>query len=196
MDTARKREKISSIERRGDELKIVVTHITIRQSIFFLLMKLILLELFAALVFIISQSLYFSPSFTPLISTLQPFSTLFFFVLVCIKTLVMMSIIFSWLEEYYEITPTEIIHKKGIIFKKEQRYRLKHVGSFTLEQGFWGRIFNFGTIRLYDWLISKDAHLYLIHNPRKYHHILEDLLPEGDVEKEVFREHFVEKEDI
>jgi hypothetical protein len=105
-------------------------------------------------------------------------------------------IIFEWLEEYYEIYPREVIHKKGIIFKNEQRYILKHIGSVTLLQGIWGRIFNFGTIKLYDWLLGKDTYLYLIHNPIKYHAVLKELLTETDKEKEVFREHVIESENI
>lgn len=107
----------------------------------------------------------------------------------------MISIIINWLEEYYEITPDEVIHKRGLFFKKEERYPLEHIRSIGLSQGILGRIFNYGTLTLHNWLKDRYIYLYLIHSPTKYHQILQSLILEADKEKQVFREHLLEPKD-
>lgn len=49
-----------------------------------------------------------------------------------------------------------------------------------------GKIFGFGTIYLYNWYLRTHTALYLIHNPVKYFHIIESLIPKTTREKEVF----------
>lgn len=197
MDVIHKKEKLRGSEQKSGNFTIVVTHVNIRQSIFILLLKLLVLEFIAAGCLVLFQSFFFTPYATriSLYFHIELFNTPFFLLLVLLKIITMCYVVFSWLEEYYEIYPTEVIHKKGIIFKKEQRYLLKHIGSVGLQQGVLGRIFNFGSIKLYDWLLGKDVYLYLIHNPLRYHGILKKLLVESDKEKEIFRERVVESED-
>jgi len=114
------------------------------------------------------------------------------FVLIFGKTIFLLYIIMQWLNEYYEITTTEVVHKKGFLTRKEQRHKLEHIGKVNIEQGIFGRIFNFGTLRLFNWTTEKEVFLYLIHNPMKYQHILQELLPEADQSRSVFREHILE----
>lgn len=189
--------KMASLSRSNPEHEIVVTHVTIRQSIFFLILKLIFIELLAALFVVGFHTLLFS---TDIISSAfgdtQVFNVPFYILLVLIKSFIMIVVIMIWLEEYYEITPQEVIHKNGFIFKLEERNKLTHIGSVTIEQGLLGRIFNYGTLKLYNWTQEKNVYLYLIHNPRKYHHILETLLPDADEGKRVLREHVIEEDRV
>lgn len=189
--------KLSSISERYLEHEIVVTHVTIRQSIFFLILKLMLIEMIAGLFIIGFHTLLFTTDIVQsvFIDT-QVFNIPFFIILVLLKTYLMIVVTIMWIEEYYEITPKEVIHKNGFIFKVEERHKLSHIGSVTLDQGFLGRVFNYGTLRLYNWTQEKNIYLYLIHNPRKYHHILETILPEADEGKHVFREHVIEEEKV
>jgi hypothetical protein len=108
----------------------------------------------------------------------------------------MVFVITQWVNEYYEITPKEVIHKTGFFLKKEEKHMLEHLGKLEIEQGLLGRIFNFGTLKLNNWALGKDAILYLIHNPMKYHYILETLLPNADEQKQILREHMVYKETV
>lgn len=187
------RQKIIGISNEGKTKKIIVTHVTIRQSIFFLLLKLFLIEILAALSILI-YLVYILPG--DLISRfgIDFFAIPVFTAAVVIKTSFTFFIIIQWLEEYYEITPVEIIHRNGFIIKKEKAYRLEHLGSLEIDQNIFGRIFNYGTLRLYNWALDKQMYLYLIHNPKKYHKILENLLPNVDTKKDVFREQLVELE--
>ena len=177
--------------------KIAVSHINIRQSIFFLLLKLVLLDFFAAflaVVFFFSLSTSF---FSPQIKTfILSANGIYFFLLAAFKIAVTLYVVLGWLNEYYEIRPDSIIHKTGLIWRKESRYPLRQIRLIKMQQGMFGKLFNYGTIDPYDWDLSKYATLYLIHNPVKYLKILEALAPRASQEKEMIREHLIrEKEE-
>lgn len=188
------KEKIITFEKKGKSSSITVTHITVRQSIFFLVLKLLFLEIVAASA-VITFYVFLSSYATQYSLNVSLFNIPVFVLLVFLKTAFMIYVIVAWLEEYYEITPTEVIHRKGFLFRKEERYTLDHIGSITLEQGLFGRIFNFGSLKLFDWALEESVYIYLIHSPLKYNHILEMLLPDADRERKVFRENLIDEED-
>lgn len=196
MNEIEKKQKIFGLVLDKNKYKIAVTHVTIRQSIFFLVLKLLFLEIVTTLCIIIVHTLLFSPHVIPQISeTIRQLNIPLLLVLISLKTIAMIYIILEWLEEYYEITPEQVIHKKGFIFRREERYSLKHLERLHVQQGIFGRIFNFGSVKMYDWVLGKDIQLYLIHNPMKYHAILKTILPEADQEKTIVREHILEEAD-
>lgn len=179
-----------------NENKISVTHINIRQSIFFLLLKLVILDLIA--VFLIL--LFFSSISAAFISDtikLQIIShnIFFFLILGLLKIFITLFVVLQWLTTYYEIWPNSIVHKKGIIWKKEEKHTFGHIRLIKIEQGVLGRLLAYGTLSLYDYSLRRYASLYLIHNPIKYFHILDDLLPRAQKEKEILREHVIEREE-
>lgn len=189
------KEKLLGTKEEDGKHRIIVTHLTIRQSIFFLHLRLVAIELLAAFGLIVLLILIFSPEIKQQIGNdIIVFNIPFFLVLVAIKISAIIFVIVAWLNEYYEITAKDIVHQKGLIFKKEERHLLEHIGSITLEQGIFGKIFNFGTLKLYNWTKEKNVYLYLIHNPMKYVRILEELLPDADKSKKIIREHILEPE--
>lgn len=190
-----KNEKMLSFENKGKESSIAVSHITVRQSIFFLVLKLLFLEIVAA-GSIIAFHIFLSSYLIRYSQNINLFNIPVFILLVILKTFFMIYVIVTWLEEYYEITPKEVIHRKGFLFRREERYTLEHIGSIILEQGLLGRIFNFGTLKLFDWALEENVYIYLIHSPLKYHHILETLLPDADRRKKVFREKIIDEEEV
>jgi len=122
--------------------KIYVTHINIRQSIFFLMLKLIFLDAMAAFLAIIYFPLA-SNKYMPEVfnSTILSYGLAFFLTLFIAKVAITIYVIMLWLNEYYEIWPNAIIHKRGFIFKKEERHPLSHIRSLKVQQGFFGRNF-------------------------------------------------------
>ena len=196
MATLEYKEKLLGVTDVDKVRKIVISHVTIRQSISFLVLKLLVIEALAAVSIIIFHSVLLKTNIKEIIGEdLLIFNIPLFIILVLIKTFFTIFIIIQWLNEYYEITTKEVVYRKGLIFKKEDRHLFEHIGSVKLEQGIFGRIFNFGTIRLFNWTREKNMYMYLIHNPSKYINILEELLPEADKEKKVFREHVLEPEE-
>ncbi|HRN95846.1 MAG TPA: PH domain-containing protein [Candidatus Levybacteria bacterium] len=189
-------EKVINVEHRGKTEKIIVTHITIRQSISFLLLKLIVIEVIAVAGVIFLYMMVISASAVDdflALTVPNPLTIWTFLLITLVKMSVVIFVIIQWLNEYYEITPKEVIHKSGLIYKKEDRHTLNHLGSIEIQQGIFGRIFNYGTLRLFNWALERNVELYLIHNPMKYHKILQSLLPEVDTAKNILREHVLEK---
>jgi len=174
---------------------IDLPYVTVRQSIALLLLRLIVIEILASFFVVIFNGFLVSSVTNDAIQPLLVrFNVPIYIFLVILKILLVIYVVLQWVNEYYRITPKEIIHKKGFIFKKEEKYKIYHVAEISLEQGFFGRIFNCGTIKLFDWATDKTVYLYLIHNPIRYKNVLRRLIPEADEEKKVFREHIFNKE--
>ena len=102
--------------------------------------------------------------------------------------------VLEWLNEYYEITPKNIIYKRGLIFREIDRFSLDKVRAVGVQQGIFGKLINSGTVTLYDVRLNKYIDLFQIHNPMKYLHVLEDLIPNLEERKTVLREHMKEEE--
>lgn len=169
--------------------KIYVAHINIRQSIFFLMLKLIALDAIATFIAV----LYFSSvssNFIPEIvnNLILSYNLPFFLALVILKIALNIYIAMEWINEYYEIWPNMIVHKSGFIVKHEERHPLSHIRSLKVEQGALGKTFGYGSITIYDWYLEKETSLYLIHNPIKYYNIIEALIPKTEEEKQIFQE--------
>lgn len=106
-----------------------------------------------------------------------------------------MHVVLLWLNEYYEITPEHIVHKKGFIFRKSETYSLDKVRAIDVNDSFLGEIFNFATVTLYDIRMRKYLDLYLIHNPQRYVKILRTLKPNLEMKSDRVRLPFISKKD-
>ena len=165
--------------------EITLTYLNIRQSISILLAKLFFIDFIAAILVIFS---YYSIVKGGEISNYRPeYTTIFiavFTVLGFLKIVFDFYVVLRWLFEYYEITPDYINHKSGVIFRKEEKYRLDNVRAMEVYDSFVGEILNFGTITLYDIRLHKYLDMYLIHNPSRYAKILTLLKPHIEIKKE------------
>lgn len=167
---------------------IPVTHLNVRQSISFMLLKLFILELISAFI-ILTICFPLACIEFPFI-TVQGFFTvhnILYIILITFKVFLMLLVVLQWLNEYYEILPNKLIHRKGVLFKNEEDYAFTHLMSIDFQQGVLGGIFNYGTVHMYDRYINKHIYLYLIHNPQKYFKILKNLMPVTDTEQTIFR---------
>jgi uncharacterized membrane protein YdbT with pleckstrin-like domain len=171
-----------------------VTHVNIRLSISFLLLKLVLIELIAATGVVLFFFVTLSDFLTNAGFILPFFSIPVYIVFVIAKMLLTGYVILQWLNQYYEISPEMVIHRKGIIFRHEEKYPLKHMRIIDVNQSLFGRIFNYGTIILQDPLKIEKLEFYQIHNPVRYAAILEDQLPEEIESIQEVRRHIFESE--
>ncbi len=160
---------------------ISVTNVNVRESISFLIFRLILIEVLSLpLIFLLIVCFNFA---------CLPNHSLYFplFVLLSmVKTSISIFVVLKWLFEYYEITPKSIICKKGILYKDREAYPYEHIRGVKIIQGLFGKIFNYGTVELFDWDARKFISLYQIHNPDKYYEMLDSLIPHLDLQSEVF----------
>lgn len=164
-----------------------VTHINVRQSIFFLVLKLIFLDMMIAVLAMFYFSLASAELASEILSDrIQFYNILFILSLVLLRIIFVVIIALRWINERYEIWPDAVIHKCGFIFRRQEKHPFSQMRSMRVEQGFFGKIFGFGTITLYNWYLETNTSLYLIHNPMKYFHIIENLMPKSEKGREVF----------
>jgi hypothetical protein len=179
------------------ESKITLTHVNIRQSITILLAKLIATDfILAALVigfywFLTQVENYLGIAFA---------RTFIFLIMLgvsgVIKIWLTIWVVLMWLNEYYEITPEYIYHKKGIIFRQTNEYRIDQMRRVEIKDSFLGEIFNFATVSIFDLRLNKFIELYLIHNPTRYITILKELRPSIETEEDHTRLPFLPNERV
>jgi membrane protein YdbS with pleckstrin-like domain len=178
-----------------EKKKITVTHVNIRLSISMLLLKLILIELFAGTIMILWHSiLAFYISNLSLLHSLILYDLPILFFLVLIKLFITVFLILQWLNEYYEISAEIIKYRRGIIFRRVDDYPIADIKYLEIQQGVFGRLLNFGTISLLNIRRVQYAQMYLIHNPMRYSQVIEELVPNLVERKKMLRRHFHESE--
>lgn len=190
-------KKVLGLAKKGSDQGIFVSHLTVRQSITILISKLILIDVITAVIFLVSHSILFSTNVNESLNINQnAYNVGIFLILIFAKIALTIYLVLEWLNEYYEIKPDEIIHKKGVIFRKVKRHDLALIRAAKVERGLIARLLNYGTINLYDIRLNKDIGLYLIHNPLKYLLTLESIIPDLEEEKHFFaREKVLENVD-
>ncbi len=159
--------------------QITLTNLNVRQSITILIVKIMLVDILMAALVITAYFLIVAGS--EYVSNYSLNTLLFLSVFVAlgiIKFAINAYIILLWLYEYYEITTEYVIHKKGFIFKKAEKYKLANVRAINVEDSFLGQIFNYATITLFDIRLNKYLDMYLIHNPRRYEKVLKQIRPD------------------
>jgi membrane protein YdbS with pleckstrin-like domain len=176
-----------------EQKRIYVTHVNIRLSIFFLLLKLIAIEFFAGTLIVfwhLSMAVYVKTVETMQLIVQYGIPILIF--LVTLKLFITGFIIMQWLNEYYEISATKIIYRRGILFRKADDYPIHDIKFIEVDQGFFGQMFNFGTVTLLNLRRVKYAEMYLIHNPLRYARVVEELVPGLVEKKKLIRRHYHE----
>ena len=77
-------------------------------------------------------------------------------------------IIMRWLSEYYIIAKDEIIIKKGFFKINKHAFAIEKVESVNISQSIFGKVFNFGTITIFNPALNQTVHLRNITNPHFY----------------------------
>jgi len=79
---------------------------------------------------------------------------------------------FDWMNKSYLIRPGSIVEKRGVLFRREETYACSNIEEIVLKQGILGRIFDFGSLRLYDPALKQSIYLTNIRSPHRYQSIL------------------------
>lgn len=167
------------------EDKITLTYLNIRQSIVILIAKLVLIDVILAIFIVGFYFLIVQSSLT--VSNLGVATYLFlglFAATGVFKIFISCYVVLLWLNEYYEITPEFVIYRRGVIFKKQEQYRIDHVRRIDVEDSFIGEMLNFATITLYDIRLNKYLDMYLIHNARRYANVFHQLRPSIEMKED------------
>lgn len=167
------------------EEEISITHINIRQSIAILISKLVVIDVILA-VFVIG--FYFLIVVSQLsvsdVNTATILFLIFFIAAGIFKILLGCYVVLLWINEYYEITAEYVIHRKGLIFKKQEKYRIDHIRRIEVEDSFLGELLNFATISVYDIRFNKYLDMVLIHNARRYAKVFKQLRPDIEIKED------------
>lgn len=143
-----------------------VRKITLRESITLIIIRFIFTEIaFIILFFLLSILFSYLNSLTATIDL----SALYIVVLTSGLAMNIMLIILiglRWNSEYTEISSEGVIKHSGILHRKEQSYACNFVEGAKLYQSFFGLIFNYGTIELYDPALKEQVYLLNISNPK------------------------------
>lgn len=179
-----------------EKKKINVSHVNIRLSITFLLFKILTIEVFAGFLIVFFHLLLGSIAIENIGVVIPGFNIPLFVVLVGLKTALTLYILMDWLNEYYEITPEFITHRKGIVFRYEEKYPVSKILIIDVTQSTLGKVFNYGTISVFDEYQLKYLDLYQIHNPIRYASVLEDLIKMPVEKIHSVRTNIFEREDL
>lgn len=153
------------------------TPIILRQSVISLSIRLIVLQLLFTTLYIfilLPMGILVLSQQLRLLS--YPVISIVLIVSIVIQLYLTLKIILNWLGEYYVVGPREIVFRTGIIDHKEKVYSLFHIESITYSQNFWERLFNYGTIRLFNPVLKQHIHLDCIKDPGKYVRVLEQYM--------------------
>ena len=149
-----------------------------RQSYIILFFKLLSLEIFFAVFYLIvriPKTVIFDGRFAVSdLGQLYNMGTFYFLILFFIKIILSLYLVLLWVSEEYEINEGIIFHRRGVFRKTEDSYSLKNLGSFTIYQSFLGRLFNYGDIKVFSPVLKQDFHLVAIHDPKRIAESLED----------------------
>lgn len=187
-------DTIFALAREGKK-HFLVPHVTIRQSIVFLLLKLILIDVFAVALVLVFFSSFVSPVSIETKIEIISLRFVYFGALLLLKIIFDTYITLLWLNNYYEITSEIVTHRYGIFWQKEDSFKVTHIKNYGIRQGIFGKLFNYGDLHFYDWFLQQEYTMFQVHNPHKYLKILEDMLPFADEDRELIREHVVEPGD-
>ncbi len=95
---------------------------------------------------------------------------------------IQISIIFylflNWINSYYWFEKFSLFYTRGIIWTSTKEYILPELRMATYKQGIWGKLFNFGMIRLHG--LDDDTHLSRIPDPKYFIKVINEKRSENN----------------
>lgn len=86
----------------------------------------------------------------------------------------------QWANEGYYLKDNELTVRRGIIGKTEVSYPYANMQSVTVQQSFFGRVFNFGQISILIPTLGKEVMFNEISNPQGFANKLKEHIPYPD----------------
>lgn len=181
-------------EEKGKPKLITVTHLNIRPSITLLIGQLVFVNLVGSIVVIVGY--IFILRYAAAVNTILKsyFGLILLVIVFATEILLTIFATLQWINDYYELTPDKVIHRKGLIFRKIEKYSLENLMYLSIQQGLLGTLLNYGTLTFLSPRREKLLELYDIHNPNKYMEVLEYLKPNFGRVEEIIRGEIPEKE--
>lgn len=150
--------------------------LTFRESIVLVAIRLVGMELLFAFSFFLVVVLI---SYLGNFLNAADFFSIYLLILITlliINAIIAFFIVLKWYSEFTEVTREGLMRHSGILHKKVKKYACNFVEIITLEQGFFGMIFNYGTLELYDPALKEQIYLLNIANPKKHSKTIEKIV--------------------
>lgn len=145
----------------------------LRESRLFLMLRIFFLEIAVGVVHVFFRFLFSATGLLALnIAEGISFYVLYILFLQILNALLIVYVLFRWMNKYYIVNLKEVSIHDGVFRKKEANYSLATVDHITLNQGIFARLLNFGTVRLFDSTNQQHINLMGIHNPNYYLQII------------------------
>lgn len=103
---------------------------------------------------------------------------LFLVLITILQTGILVWLLLSWANDYYEIRPVELVHKQGILSKRADTYSYSHIQTIKINQGLLGRIFNYGGVEIYIPTLGYNLNFNEIPNPTEFVELIKNANPE------------------
>jgi membrane protein YdbS with pleckstrin-like domain len=158
----------------------------IRQNIIFLVFKLLLIEFVLIASYVLLDLplmlLVDADSSTVEFETQADFYGIsLLFILSMIEMIVIIVTVLRWYNSQWEINKDDIIQKKGLISIQESVDSFRNFTGVTVHQGIFGRIFNYGTIKLFNPALDHSITIKNVSSPTKYKNLIAERLPKSDM---------------
>lgn len=101
---------------------------------------------------------------------------------ISVESCIVIALFIRWSMTNYEIRPGELISRSGLLMRKMDIHSLKNMQTVYTRQGILGRMFRYGTVRLYNPMSKEELLLEDISDPERYAESLRQVLdmPSGD----------------
>jgi len=122
----------------------------VRESLFFLTLKLVILEFFFGVIFLFSTTVldFFEINNQNNLNNIFSLEGLIMFTVITVQIVLTISVVIGWLYNYYELSEEKVTHHRGVFFLQKKSLYFREVQEIVLRQKFLGRIFHYGNLGL------------------------------------------------
>ncbi|KXK26243.1 MAG: Bacterial membrane flanked domain protein [candidate division WS6 bacterium OLB20] len=85
---------------------------------------------------------------------------------------IIISVHLKWASNYYVLRSGEVVFRKGLFNTSEERFSVENAVSISTSRSLLGKIFNFGTVKIFNSALGNDLILRDIPKPEFYAEIL------------------------
>lgn len=156
-----------------DSKQVTETVHAVRQSFKFVILSIVGIQVIIAItLFLVIFAFGFLATDTLIIISKGTLLTFFILLLIAADIVFVLNQLIAWKNIYYLIGPSEVVVRSGLFNRKEKSYQLNQLETVSVIQGFFGRMFDYGTLRLYSPLLDTKLNIFQIPNPHKYKELI------------------------
>jgi uncharacterized membrane protein YdbT with pleckstrin-like domain len=165
----------------------IISYFEVRQSLLVLFVRIFLWEILLTLVFIFLRAVYQSIFRTSIDNSTADFYIVFLLTQ-ALNFLGIMLITVLWTGKFYRISADSVSASEGFLNRKTNIISMRTISSVNLKQSFFGRLFNYGVIRVECMFSKQVIYLKYITKPQFFRKAIQNLIAEA-VQKTPIVEH-------